>query len=64
MARDVREETADVLKALSRSEEKVMRMRFGIGYDRNTRCRKSPRSSASLASGSAKSKTKGPSEIA
>ena len=34
MARDVREETADVLKALSASEEKVMRMRFGIGPDR------------------------------
>jgi RNA polymerase primary sigma factor len=34
MARDVREETADVLKALSTTEEKVMRMRFGIGYDR------------------------------
>jgi RNA polymerase primary sigma factor len=33
MARDVREETADVLKALSTIEEKVMRMRFGIGYD-------------------------------
>jgi RNA polymerase primary sigma factor len=33
MARDVREETADVLKALSAIEEKVMRMRFGIGYD-------------------------------
>jgi RNA polymerase primary sigma factor len=34
MARDVREETADVLKRLSASEEKVMRMRFGIGCDR------------------------------
>ena len=34
MARDVREETADVLKVLSTTEEKVMRMRFGIGYDR------------------------------
>jgi RNA polymerase primary sigma factor len=33
MARDVREETADVLKVLSTIEEKVMRMRFGIGYD-------------------------------
>jgi RNA polymerase primary sigma factor len=33
MARDVREETADVLKALSPNEEMVMRMRFGIGYD-------------------------------
>jgi RNA polymerase primary sigma factor len=33
MARDVREETADALKVLSTIEEKVMRMRFGIGYD-------------------------------
>ncbi|MFN7992551.1 MAG: sigma-70 family RNA polymerase sigma factor [Bryobacteraceae bacterium] len=32
--RDVRDETADVLKALSPSEEKVIRMRFGIGYER------------------------------
>jgi RNA polymerase primary sigma factor len=31
--RDVRDETADVLKTLSPSEEKVIRMRFGIGYD-------------------------------
>ena len=34
MARDVRDETSDVLKALTPSEEKVIRMRFGIGYDR------------------------------
>jgi RNA polymerase primary sigma factor len=34
MARDVREETACVLKALSTIEEKVIRMRFGVGYDR------------------------------
>jgi RNA polymerase primary sigma factor len=34
MARDVREETASVLKMLTPSEEKVLRMRFGIGYDR------------------------------
>jgi RNA polymerase primary sigma factor len=34
MARDVREETAGVLKMLSPSEENVIRMRFGIGYDR------------------------------
>ena len=32
--RDVRDETADVLKTLSPNEEKVIRMRFGIGYDR------------------------------
>jgi RNA polymerase primary sigma factor len=32
--RDVRDETADVLKALSPTEEKVIRMRFGIGYER------------------------------
>ena len=31
--RDVRDETAHVLKTLSPSEEKVIRMRFGIGYD-------------------------------
>jgi RNA polymerase primary sigma factor len=31
--RDVRDETADALKTLSPSEEKVIRMRFGIGYD-------------------------------
>ena len=31
--RDVRDETADVLKTLSPSEEKMIRMRFGIGYD-------------------------------
>jgi RNA polymerase primary sigma factor len=34
MARDVRRETAFVLKMLSPSEERVIRMRFGIGYDR------------------------------
>lgn len=34
MARDVREETAGVLKALSATEEKIIRMRFGIGYER------------------------------
>jgi RNA polymerase primary sigma factor len=34
MARDVREQTASVLKALSATEEKIVRMRFGIGYDR------------------------------
>jgi RNA polymerase primary sigma factor len=33
-AKDVRAETADVLKTLSPSEEKVVRMRFGIGFDR------------------------------
>ena len=31
---DVRDGTAGVLKGLSPSEEKVIRMRFGIGYDR------------------------------
>jgi len=31
---DVRKQTAGVLSALSPSEEKVIRMRFGIGYDR------------------------------
>jgi RNA polymerase primary sigma factor len=31
---NVREGTADVLKTLSRSEEKIVRMRFGIGFDR------------------------------
>jgi RNA polymerase primary sigma factor len=30
----VREETAGVLKTLDPSEEKVIRMRFGIGHDR------------------------------
>ena len=34
MVRDVREETAGVLKMLTASEEKVIRMRFGIGYER------------------------------
>jgi RNA polymerase primary sigma factor len=34
MARTVRDETAGVLKALSESEEKVIRMRFGIDYAR------------------------------
>src|SRR5581483_3061603 len=34
LARDVRERTAGILKSLSPSEEKVIRMRFGIGYDR------------------------------
>jgi RNA polymerase primary sigma factor len=33
-AKNVRAETADVLKSLSPSEEKVVRMRFGIGFDR------------------------------
>jgi RNA polymerase primary sigma factor len=32
--RDVREETANVLQTLGPDEEKVIRMRFGIGYDR------------------------------
>ncbi len=32
--RDVREETANVLETLKPDEEKVIRMRFGIGYDR------------------------------
>jgi RNA polymerase primary sigma factor len=32
--KNVRTETADVLKSLSPSEEKVVRMRFGIGFDR------------------------------
>jgi len=31
---NVREETAGVLKTLAPNEEKVLRMRFGIGYDR------------------------------
>jgi RNA polymerase primary sigma factor len=35
MARDVREETADVLRMLSPVEEQVIRMRFGIGHDRD-----------------------------
>jgi RNA polymerase primary sigma factor len=30
---NVREETAEVLRSLSPNEEKVVRMRFGIGYD-------------------------------
>lgn len=34
MAHDVRDETAMVLRMLSPTEEKVLRMRFGIGYDR------------------------------
>jgi len=33
-AKNVRAETADVLKTLSPSEEKVVRMRFGIGFER------------------------------
>jgi RNA polymerase primary sigma factor len=34
MVHDVRDETAGVLRKLSPTEEKVLRMRFGIGYDR------------------------------
>jgi RNA polymerase primary sigma factor len=34
MARDIREETAGVLRLLTPNEEKVVRMRFGIGCDR------------------------------
>jgi RNA polymerase primary sigma factor len=34
MARDLREETAGVLRMLTPNEEKVVRMRFGIGCDR------------------------------
>jgi RNA polymerase primary sigma factor len=34
MAHDVRDETAGVLRMLQPNEEKVIRMRFGIGYDR------------------------------
>ena len=32
--KDVREGTADILRTLDPTEEKVVRMRFGIGYDR------------------------------
>ncbi len=35
MARDVHEQTASVLRLLTPAEEKVIRMRFGIGYDRD-----------------------------
>ena len=34
LERDVRQETASVLETLGPDEEKVLRMRFGIGYDR------------------------------
>ncbi len=34
MDRDVKEQTEDVLQMLTPPEEKVIRMRFGIGYDR------------------------------
>ena len=34
MEHDVRDGAAVVLRTLSPSEEKVIRMRFGIGYDR------------------------------
>jgi len=34
MANDVREETAAVLKVLSPVEEMIIRMRYGIGYER------------------------------
>ncbi len=34
MAHDVRDETADVLRRLTPAEERVIRMRFGIGCDR------------------------------
>jgi RNA polymerase primary sigma factor len=34
MARDIREQTEDVLQMLTPTEEKVIRMRFGIGYAR------------------------------
>ncbi len=35
MARDMREQTAGVLKMLTPTEETIIRMRFGIGYDRD-----------------------------
>ncbi|MGP0071466.1 MAG: sigma-70 family RNA polymerase sigma factor [Bryobacteraceae bacterium] len=34
LERDIREETASVLQTLGADEEKIIRMRFGIGYDR------------------------------
>jgi RNA polymerase primary sigma factor len=34
LASDVKKKTADILGTLSPSEEKVLRLRFGIGYDR------------------------------
>jgi RNA polymerase primary sigma factor len=34
MAHEVRHETAGVLRTLSPTEEKVIRMRFGVGYER------------------------------
>ncbi|SRR5579883_550979 len=35
MKHDVQDEAASVLKTLSPTEEKILRMRFGIGYDRD-----------------------------
>ena len=35
IARDVREQTENVLRMLTPTEEKVIRMRFGIGHDRD-----------------------------
>jgi RNA polymerase primary sigma factor len=34
LARDLREQTHTALKALTPAEEEVIRMRFGIGYER------------------------------
>jgi RNA polymerase primary sigma factor len=33
MARDVREQTSEILRTLTPAEERVIRMRFGIGYE-------------------------------
>jgi len=55
---NVRDETAAILKTLSPKEEKVIRLRFGIGCaaSENTRSRRSARSSTSRASGSDRSR--------
>src|SRR5207253_4051660 len=53
---NVRDETAGILKTLSPREEKVIRLRFGIGCEREHTLRRSARSSMSRASESGRSR--------
>ena len=53
---NLKEQTDQVLKTLTPREEKVIKMRFGVGDAASTRSRKSARTSPSRASASGRSK--------
>ena len=64
MARTVQEETAGVLKTLSGSEEKVIRMRFGIGCDREYSLQEIAQVLGPHSTAAPPNRNEGPSEIA